>query len=352
MTSIGIIGVGAIGGSLSGFMALNGEDVTFIDPWRENVDAMRQSGLILDGSVEGRVTDMDVYHADELSQIPKNKKFDVLIVAVKSYDTPWATRAMLPFITKDTWVVSPQNGINELQIAPIVGAERTLGCVTTISAAMMEPAHITRTDSMAQALQTEPICFRVGELDGRVTERVERLAELFGPAGRTVVTEDLWGERWTKLSTNCMANPISAMTGLSSYDMRADERTRRVMFKIAVEAIRVGRAMGYRVKAPIGDFTLEDLRQAATEGHESLERTFVGKPQKIPGRPSMAQDVIKGRPTEIDYLNGFVVEQGRRVGVPTPYNSAAVAVVKGIEAGEFDVRLGNIGRVESMARAG
>ena len=259
---------------------------------------------------------------------------------------------MLPFITEDTWVVSPQNGINELQIAPIVGAERTLGCVTTISAAMMEPAHVTRTDSMAQALQTEPICFRVGELDGRVTERVERLAELFGPAGRTVVTEDLWGERWTKLSTNCMANPISAMTGLPSYDMRADDRARRTMFKIAVEAIRVGRAMGYRVKAPIGDFTLEDLRQAATEGHPSLEETFVGKPQKIPGRPSMAQDVIKGRPTEIDYLNGFVVEQGRRVGVPTPYNSAAVAVVKGIEAGEFDVGLENIGRVESMARAG
>ena len=352
MTSIGIIGVGAIGGSLAGFMALDGEDVTFIDPWRENVDAMRRSGLILDGSVEGRVTDMAAYHTDELGQIPKDRKFEVLIVAVKSYDTPWATRAMLPFITEDTWVVSPQNGINELQIAPIVGAERTLGCVTTISAAMMEPAHITRTDSMAQALQTEPICFRVGELDGRMTERVERLAELFRPAGRTVVTEDLWGERWTKLSTNCMANPISAMTGMSSYDMRADDRARRVMFKIAVEAIRVGRAMGYHVKTPIGDFTLEDLRQATTEGHPSLEKAFVGKPQKIPGRPSMAQDVIKGRPTEIDYLNGFVVEQGRRVGVPTLYNGAAVAVVKGIEAGEFDVGLENIGRIESMARAG
>ena len=89
-----------------------------------------------------------------------------------------------------------------------------------------------------------------------------------------------------------------------------------------------------------------------TEGHPSLEETFVGKPQKIPGRPSMPQDVIKGRPTEIDYLYGFVVEQGRRVGVPTPYNSAAVAVVKGIEAGEFEVGLENIGRVESMARAG
>ena len=229
MTSIGIIGVGAIGGSLSGFMALNDEDVTFIDPWRENVEAMRQGGLLLDGSVEGRVTDMAVYHTDELDRIPKDKKFDILIVAVKSYDTRWATTSILPFITDETWVVSPQNGINELQIGPIVGAKRTIGCVTTISAGMMEPAHITRTDSMAQALQTEPICFTVGELDRQVTERVERLAKLFGPAGRTVVTEDLWGERWTKLSTNCMANPISAMTGMPSYDMRAHDEARVTM---------------------------------------------------------------------------------------------------------------------------
>jgi 2-dehydropantoate 2-reductase len=352
MTSIGIIGVGAIGGSLSGFMALHGEDVTFIDPWRENVEAMRQSGLLLDGSVEGRVTDMAVHHTDELGELPEDTRFDVLIVAVKSYDTRWATTTMLPFITDETWIVSPQNGINELQIAPIVGAERTVGCVTTISAGMMEPAHITRTDSMAQALQTEPLCFSVGELDGRVTDRVERLAELFAPAGRTVVTEDLWGERWTKLSTNCMANPISAMTGLPSYDMRANDEARVTMFRLAAEAVRVGRAMGYHVKAPIGGFTLEDLERAAVNGHPALEEKFVGKPQKIVGRPSMAQDVIKGRPTEIDYLNGFVVEQGLRIGVPTPYNSAATALVKGIEAGEFDVGLENLARVESMARVG
>ena len=128
---------------------------------------------------------------------------------------------------------------------------------------------------MAQALHTEPICFRVGELDGRVTERVERLADLFEPAGRTVVTEDLWGERWTKLATNCMANPISAMTGLPSYDMRANDEARGTMFRLGVEAIRVGRAMGYHVKAPIGDFTLEDLEQAAAEGHPALEEMFL-----------------------------------------------------------------------------
>ena len=348
-----MIGVGAIGGSLAGFMALEGEDVTFIDQWRENVEAMRRNGLVLDGAVGEYRVEVDAFHTDELDRLDKlDKKFDILVVAVKSYDTRWATELMLPFIEDDAWVVSCQNGINELQIAPIVGARRTVGCVPTISANMAEPGRITRTSSLAQSLQTDPICFSVGELDGRVTPRVEELARLFQPAGRTIITEDLWSERWTKLATNCMANAVSAMTGLASYEMRANERSRKMMLKCGIEAVKVGRASGYNVKSPVGSFTLEDLERAATVGHPEFEEAFIGEPPAIPGRPSMANDVIKGRPTEIDHLNGFAVEQGKRIGVPTPYNEAAVAVIKGIEAGEPHVGLGNLDRVESMVRAG
>ena len=350
MTRIGVIGAGAIGGTLGGFMALNGEDVTLIDTWRENVDMMRETGLLLDGSVGEHRVEVNALHTDELDRLADS--FDILIVAVKSYHTKWAIELMSPYIHEDTWVVSPQNSINELQIAPMVGARRTIGCVTTISAAMMEPAHIVRSESTSQVLQGKPTAFKVGELDGRITTRVEELARLFEPAGHTIVTEELWSERWTKLATNCMANPTSAMTGLPSYEMRADERARRLMLRLGVEAVKVGRAIGHNVKAPMADFTLEDLERASLDGHPELEERFVGVPPKFPGRPSMGQDVIKGRKTEIDYLNGFTVEHGKRIGVPTPYNEAAVAVVKGVESGEFPVGIENVDRMESMARAG
>ena len=349
MTRIGVIGAGAIGGSLGGFMALKGEDVTLIDTWRDNVDMMRENGLVLDGSVGEHRVEVNALHTDELDRL--SGSFDILIVAVKSYDTKWALDLMSPFIHEDTWVVSPQNSIIELQIAPIVGARRTIGCVTTISVAMMEPARILRSDSVSQSLQGQPIAFRVGELDGRVTPRVEELSRLFEPAGHTVVTQELWSERWTKLATNCMANPTSAVTGLPSYDMKADERSRKMMLKLCVEVVKVGRAVGHDVRVPMADFTLEDMEQASIEGHPELEERFVGEPQKFPGRPSMGQDVIKGRRTEIDYLNGFAAEQGKRIGVPTPYNEATVAVVKGVESGEFPVGIENVARVESMVRA-
>ena len=135
-------------------------------------------------------------YTDELDGLTGS--FDILIVAVKSYHTKWATEQMSPFIHEDTWVVSPQNSINELLIAPMVGAvgaHGTISCVTTISAAMMEPAHVIRTNSIARSLQSTPVSFKVGELDGRATTRIVELSRLFEPAGHTVVTEELWGER-------------------------------------------------------------------------------------------------------------------------------------------------------------
>ena len=251
------IGVGAIGGTLAGFMSKEGENVLLIDPWREHVNAMNEKGLTLDGVVGEHIANVKAIHTEQIPNIEGT--FDLIIVAVKSYDTKKAIEAMLPFMREDTWVVSPQNSINETQIAPLVGAERTLGCVTTISAEIYEPAHITRTGSVSQSLQKEPLCFKIGELNGEITPRVERIVELFSSAGRTVPTNDLWGKRWSKMVTNCMVNATAAMTGMMSHELRANEISRTQIMNLAIVTIRVGRSLGYNVVTPMGDFTLRDM---------------------------------------------------------------------------------------------
>jgi 2-dehydropantoate 2-reductase len=149
-----------------------------------------------------------------------------------------------------------------------------------------------------------------------------------------------------------MVNPTSAMTGVAGYDLKFDEAARKVILNLGYEAVKVGRLLGFDVPVPIGSgYDLDDLKRAATEGYEELEADFVGKPATIPGRPSMAQDVMKGRRTEVEYLNGLVSENGRRIGFPTPYCDAAVSVIKGIEAGEFEVGWENIQRMVSMVSA-
>ena len=299
------IGVGAIAGTLAGFMAKAGNDVLMIDSWKEHVETMNEKGLILDGIVGDHLVKVNAIHTDEIPNI--SDTFDMVIVGVKSYDTENAIKAMLPFMNEETCVVSPQNSINETLIAPLVGAQRTIGCITTISAGMYEPGHITRTGSVSQSLQKEPVCFTVGELNGEITERVQTIADLFNSAGKTLVTNDLWGQRWSKMVTNCMVNATAGMTGLMSHEVRADRETRNQILNLAIETVKVGRALGYNVKPPMGDFSLEDMEKGAgPEGNEELDKVLQGTPPEVPGRPSLAQDVMKGRKTEIDYLNGLV----------------------------------------------
>ena len=344
------IGVGAIAGTLAGFMAKTGNDVLMIDSWKEHVETMNEKGLILDGIVGDHLVKVNAIHTDEIPNI--SNTFDMVIVGVKSYDTENAIKAMLPFMNEETCVVSPQNSINETLIAPLVGAQRTIGCITTISAGMYEPGHITRTGSVSQSLQKEPVCFTVGELNGEITERVQTIADLFNSAGKTLVTDDLWGQRWSKMVTNCMVNATAGMTGLMSHEVRADRETRNQILNLAIETVKVGRALGYNVKPPMGDFSLEDMEKGAgPEGNEELDKVLQGTPPEVPGRPSLAQDVMKGRKTEIDYLNGLVSDKGREIGVDTPYSDAVTQVLKGVESGEFGVGMDNIRRVSDIVRS-
>ncbi|HJO59648.1 MAG: 2-dehydropantoate 2-reductase [SAR202 cluster bacterium] len=343
------IGVGAIAGTLAGFMAKEGNDVLLIDGWKEHVDSMNEKGLTLNGIVGEHIVKVEAIHTDEIPNI--SDKFDMIIVGVKSYDTENAITAMLPFMNDETYVVSPQNSINETLIAPLVGAHRTIGCITTISAGLYEPGHITRTGSVSQSLQKEPICFTVGELNGEITERVQTIADLFSSAGKTMVTDDLWGQRWSKMVTNCMVNATAGITGLLSHEVRADKETRNQILNLAIETVKVGRTLGYNVKPPMGDFSLEDMEKGAgPEGNEELDRVLQGTPPEVPGRPSLAQDVMKGRKTEIDYLNGLVSDKGREIGVETPYSDAVTQVLKGVESGEFEVGMDNIQRVSNIVR--
>ena len=348
--NIGIIGAGAIGATLGGHMTLGGANVILFDPWKEHVNAMKERGLLIDGvQGEHRVT-VDARHIEELYTF--NDRFDLIIVAVKSYDTKWAVNLMRPYLLDKGYFVSPQNSINEEQIAPLVGADRIIGCVSTISAWLMEPGHARQTGSMSQALKGS-VSFTVGELDGSDTPpRIREVQSLLGYAGETTITDNLWGERWSKMVINCMANPSAGMTGLTSHEVRANEESRKMMLKFGAEALRVGRTLGHNIPSPVKGFSLEDIESAAWKRNAELEAIFSGPPPQVPGYPSLYQDILKGRKTEIDYLNGYVVSRGKQIGVKTPYSEAAVTIIKGLESGEFKVGSDNIELVNRMAKTG
>jgi 2-dehydropantoate 2-reductase len=323
---IAILGAGAIGSVVGGMLTRAGHDVTLIDQWPEHVEAMKKNGLRLSGTIGDLVVPVRALHMHELQAI--REPFDAVFVAVKSYDTEWATAmATINLREPDGVVVDFQNGINDERVAAVAGKGRALGCVITISAGMYEPGHAMRTDTAA-------LGFKIGEHDGADTPRARELARIMCAVAETKVTTNLWGERWSKLAINCMANPLSGLTGLGTLDVRTIPEIAAVGVHLGAEAIAVGRGVGHEVEPIYGIPVQRYLDAYAGHGLGELLADIAAIARaRGGGQPSLLQDVVKGRRTEIDYLNGYVCREGARVGVKTPFNDAVVAAVRALGVG-------------------
>jgi 2-dehydropantoate 2-reductase len=212
-----------------------------------------------------------------------------------------------------------------------------VGCIaSTIAVDLTDPARVQRNVALGGDKHT---VFRVGEPHGRITPRIEEVARLVRYADSARTTTNLWGERWSKLVINAMRNPVSAATGRGGNANDRDPMTRRLAIRLAAEAIKVGLAHGYTLEKV---YKMEPQRLlAAGEGDvaalEECEKVLLDnvKFRNDEQRPSMGQDMQKGRRTEIDFINGLVVAKAAELGIPTPANAGIVEAVKRVERGEI-----------------
>ena len=315
------MGAGAIGSIIGGMLARSGVDVTLLDQWPAHVDSIKQHGLRLSGTGGDHLVQVRALHLYEAQGI--QEPFDVVFLSVKGYDTDWATLFAVRFLKPTSGViVDAQNGINDERVARLAGRERTLGCVISISAGLYEPGHSVRTDS-------QTIGFRVGELDGADTERARRTVDMLNAVAPSQLTTNLFGERWSKMATNCMANALAGLSGYGSAEIRTEPLPRRIAIQLAAEVIRVGNAAGYSIEPIFGIAAQRFVDAADGRGLKQLEAEMSEGARRLAGgRPSLLQDVMRGRRTEIEELNGFIVAEGLRLGIPTPFNAAIVAEVQ------------------------
>ncbi|HRK18945.1 MAG TPA: 2-dehydropantoate 2-reductase [Hyphomicrobiaceae bacterium] len=341
---IAVVGAGAVGGYLGAHIARDGRDVVLIDAWPEHVEAMRTRGLVIEGmtEAEGFTIKPRALHISDVQSLIKEKPIDVAIVAVKSYDTIWATQLISSYLSPAGYVVSAQNAINEERVAGVVGWGRTVGCMLLNGFAvdLYEPGRIRRTMVRVPGVAA----IEVGEVHGRTTPRLGRLAEILGSSDTVHMTSNLWGVRWSKLCVNGMRNGVSAATGLGGNARDVHPIIRRVVVKLCGEAVRVGQALGYELEDIIG--LAPDLYARASLGDEqamatviaAMDRWSTGGGRSNLQRPSMGQDIAKGRRTEIDAINGFVADKGDEIGVDAPTHRALATVVREIEAGRLKAR--------------
>src|ERR1700730_2878031 len=194
---IAIVGAGAVGGYAGAHMVRAGEDVTFLDPWPEHVEAMRKRGLRVTHARDVPEFSIAVraLHITDAQRLSKETPIDIAFICVKSYDTAWATTLIGQYLAPNGYVVSLQNCMNEETIAAIVGWGKTLGCIDRlITVNTPEPGHIHRGAGKHGAAHTVS---RAGEVHGPITRRAEEICRLVGAADSAKVTENLWGERWS-----------------------------------------------------------------------------------------------------------------------------------------------------------
>ncbi|MBV8868048.1 MAG: hypothetical protein JOY65_01325 [Acetobacteraceae bacterium] len=202
---------------------------------------------------------------------------------------------------------------------------------------LYEPGCIRRT----MARRPDLTSLYVGEPHGQVTPRVATLARMLSGVDTTRATDNLWGERWTKLCVNGMRNGVSAATGLGGNERDSHDAIRLVCIRLGAESVRVGQALGFRL-GKVGALDPERLVRAGEGDAGALAEVEAlmlagtrGEARSDLQRPSMAQDMAKGRRTEIEFMNGYIAAKGAEAGVPAPTHARLTEVVMRVERGEL-----------------
>jgi 2-dehydropantoate 2-reductase len=318
---IAVLGAGANGASVGADLITAGHDVTLIEQWPAHVEAMRAEGVHVlspDGDLHVRP---HVIHLCEVAEL--TQPFDVVLMLMKAYDSPWAARLLAPYLADDGLMVGVQNGMTAHTVEEAVGAARTMGAVIECSATMNEPGVVHRHTPVSRSW------FAVGALPGGPADRAEEIAELLRSAGTVATVDDIEAAKWMKLVSNSTLLVTSAILGLPMLDALHTPGYREVMVAAGNEALAVGQALGHPM-LPIFGLTADEVADPTTVVDIMTDKLFAGF--VVPGATTtVLQDWTKGRHSEVDDLNGHVAAEGARLGIATPVNDVVVRLAHRIE---------------------
>jgi len=322
---IAVLGCGAIGSSISADLTKAGYDPTVIDQWPAQVEALRTTGLhiqVADGDIKVPI------HALHLCDLAAaNLEFDIVFLAVKSYDHRWLAEFIKPYLKSDGVLVGVMNGMNDDSIASIVGRNRTVGCCIELSAEIFTPGLVKRNTTH------KTTWFAVGELDGFYTPRVKEIQAILSHVARCDVTANIYGAKWTKLIANTMTMGPHGLLGLRNGEAAVLPGMADVAASIGRESLAVGSALGHRIE-PIFGLRADEF---AGTSDENLKTTREALMRHVGSRSRTApiHDHIKGRRSEMEFITGVVSRKGRELGIPTPFNDAVLEIDRKINRGEI-----------------
>ncbi|MGE0035304.1 MAG: ketopantoate reductase family protein [Xanthobacteraceae bacterium] len=302
---IAVMAAGAVGGYFGARLADAGHDVTFIARGA-HLDAIRRDGL----NVESTLGDLHLKNAKATDDPKSVGPVDVVLFAVKLWDTEAAGQAMLPLVGPDTRVITLQNGVDSVErLAPIIGDAAAIGGATYVVSNVPAPGMIRHTGAIAK--------IRCGRLDRRPDAvLVKYVYEIMAAKIDITLSDDMWLDLWKKFALLSGTSGATASTRQPLGVIRDDPDMRILLQRLMQETVTVGRSAG----VPFTD-------DIAAE----LDRSIAGFPPTM--RASMANDLDAGNRLELDWLAGKVVALGRKYSLATPTQDAVYAILKPFRMG-------------------
>ena len=331
MSRYAIYGAGSLGTVLGAFITKNGGQVDLINRNKAHVDLLNEKGAKIIGTVDMTVP-VKALTPDEMEG-----KYDVIVLLTKQLFNKDVVTMLKDYLSEDGVIVTLQNGIPEPGIAEIIGENHTMGCAVEWGAALIKPGVCELTSDK------DSLSFHMGKMKG-ITDAhfkmVKDLLELMCPVHEE---ENLMGARWSKLLINATFSGLGTVVGGVFGDVSEDKDGQKVAIRCMKECIDVGHASGVEFapvqgKNIVGLFYYKNaikralgcmLLPIAMKKHRDIE-------------PSMLQDLKKGKPCEVDAINGVVCDFGKKYGVATPINDRIVEIIKKIQSGELKAEKANI----------
>lgn len=322
--SIVVIGAGAIGGICAAYIAKAGYDVQLVCKHEDKAQRCSREGIHITGlRGEQYVKLKAVANIAQLSGKP-----DIVLIVTKAYDMPDVARSILPFLKADSLVVSMQNGICVEALAEVVGAQRAIGCVVGWGSTMLED------DTLNMTSEGD---FVIGGIVPGLD--LSELQQVLTSVVPTRISDSIIAELYSKMIVNACITSLGVLSGLYLGQIMNKREARNIFISIISEAVSVANAMKLIIE-PYGGkldyYALVRGKSALDHLRRHLTIRVIGfKYRRL--KSSSLQSIKRGRPTEVDYFNGYVAKKGAEFGVATPVNTRIVEMIKAIETGRLKI---------------
>ena len=330
--TITVYGAGAIGGIAGARLTQAGHDVLLVDKAEDHVAAMNAGGLTIE-SREGAVT----IPVRAITPGALGAGLELVLLAVKSQDTPAALEVLKTRLAADGAIVSLQNGLNEEVIAGVVGAHRTVGCLVNWAADWQAPGRILHGGAGALVL---------GELDGRRSDRVQRLAKLLDVVSPTRITDNILGYTWAKHVYGALLVATAVVDAHVYEVVERSPEIQQMLVALVVESMNVAERAGIRLQ-PFDEYAPADYQAAAKGGAAARARAMASIATHYRAATKTKTGIwrdlaVRKRRTEVGALLGATVMKARGLGMAMPLTERLIAMIEELETGRRQMSWANL----------